>query len=120
MIVTRVHGAAGEWRAASHLEPIGPFIRVGAHRAESRHELGDAVALLDPQLAGAGHGDAAAKGPERREHGELVDHLGHLDRFDHEVAHHAVTHPQPAHRLAIPVVFDRGLDLRPETSQHVE
>ena len=68
-----------ERRAASHLEAIGPLIRVGAHRAQSRHELGDAVALLDPQLAGAGHGDAAAKGPQRGEHGKLVDHLGHFD-----------------------------------------
>ncbi len=41
-------------------------------------ERRDAIALLDPQLAGARHRDAAAERAERGEHGQLVDHLRHF------------------------------------------
>ena len=70
----------------AHLEAVGPLVGVGAHRAQAGDQLRDAIALLDAQLARAGHRHAAAERAERREHGQLVDHLRHFIRRDHEVA----------------------------------
>ena len=77
VVADRVDRAAARERGgAADMEPVRELVRFGAHRAQSGHEGGDAVALLRPQLAGAGHVDFAAVGGEGRQHRELVDQPG--------------------------------------------
>ena len=74
VVAVRAHlGAAQRPPAVDH-EAVGQLLHRGAHAAEALGQGGDAVALLHPQLGGAGEAEGAL-GP-RRGHGQgrhLVD-----------------------------------------------
>ena len=68
MVVSRVDFAAAQPSTRVDVEAVVEFFDLGAHPEESDGQIGDAIAFLDAQLAGAADAETAAMRCQRGEH----------------------------------------------------
>src|SRR5215203_2458503 len=96
-----MRGAAGQPAMAADMEAVREFVDVAPEPPQAGGERGDAIALLDAQLGGAGHVEVAAVGGHGGKGRQLVDEGGHRVGTEHEGLHAAGAHANGASRFAV-------------------
>ena len=100
---------------------VGAALDCHRHPGEQIADGGDAVALLDPQLAGVAElGDAVGERGGDRQRGDLVDHPRDGRTFDRGAVQRRGGDPQLPHRFAEALTGRDDLDRRAHALEHVD